>query len=134
MCPERRLRRLTPDLGIVQRALHLRKNAGKTAGQWKTQLQAVGDLKEFTYYPKQLKPKHMRLRASWTYMQQGEVLKPAFVRPKKWFKRDEWTLAKKFRVLSFTNSLGGVCAVGVKQPWNSPEFAQLVSNQVGPWL
>ena len=102
--------------------------------QWKRKLQAVGDLKEFTYYSKSLKPKQMRLRSSWTYIQQGEVLKPAFLRPKKWFKRDEWKPTKKFRVLAFTNSLGGVCAIGVKEPWNSAEFVQLVRNHIGPWL
>jgi hypothetical protein len=108
--------------------------ASRTSGQWKTHLQAVGDLKEFTFYPKELKPKHIRLRASWTYMKDSERLKPAFVRPKKWFSRDEWKKTKKFRVLSFTNSEGGICAVGVTEPWNSPEFVKLVRNDVGPWL
>ena len=67
-------------------------------------------------------------------MKDIERLKPAFVRPKKWFSRDEWKKTKKFRVLSFRNSEGGICAVGVTEPWNSPEFVKLVRNDVGPWL
>ena len=100
----------------------------RTSGSWKTHLQAVGDLKEFTFYPKELKPKHIRLRAYWTHMKDSKRLKPAFVRSKKWFSRDEWKKTKKFRVLSFTNSEGGICAVGVTEPWNSPEFVKLVRN------
>ena len=95
----------------------------KSSEDWKEFLQASGDLNEFTYYPHQLKPKHARLRASWTYMKGTEKLQPAFVRPK-----------SKFRVLSFTNSAGDILAVGVTEPWDSAEFARLVRSKVGPWL
>ena len=36
--------------------------------------------------------------------------------------------------MSFTNSEGGICAVGVTEPWNSPEFVNLVRTHIGPWL
>ena len=47
---------------------------------------------------------------------------------------EEWKLTRKFRVLSFTNSVGGILAVGVGEPWASAEFARLVRDKVGPWL
>ena len=125
------------DSGPRQRAARVsfaKPYADTTAEEWKTELQAVGDLKEFTYYPEHLKPAHTRLRASWTYMREEERLKPAFVRPKKWFTRTEWKLTKKFRVISFTNSFGDVCAFGVNEPWNSAEFVRLVRTHIGPWF
>ena len=76
------------DTGPAHRAKRVafaKSHEAKSADDWVTFLQAVGDLKEFTYYPQQLKPKHARLRASWTYMKDSEKLQPAFVRPKRWF-------------------------------------------------
>ena len=69
----------------LKRVAFAESHQAKSAGDWVACLQAVGDLKEFTYYPQQLKPKHARLRASWTYMKDSEKLLPAFVRPKRWF-------------------------------------------------
>ena len=53
---------------------------GKTVNQWKAAVQAVGDLKEFTYYPSDLRAKFLQLRAPWTYMTEAEKKKPAFQR------------------------------------------------------
>ena len=44
----------------------------KTLAQWSRELQAVGDFKDFTYYPPDLRPKFYQLRASWTYMTDEE--------------------------------------------------------------
>ena len=82
--------------------------ASRISGQCKTRLQAVVDPKDIAFHPTNNKPKHIRLCASWTYIKDSEWLAPAFVRPKKLFSRDEWTKTKKFRVLSFTNSEGGI--------------------------
>ena len=38
------------------------------ASDWKSNLQAVGDFKDFTWYPRELKPRFNKLRAPWTYM------------------------------------------------------------------
>ena len=70
-----------------------------SAQKWKGELQAVGDIKEFTYYPKALKARFYRLRAPWTYMTEAEKKKPAFQRPKKWFAKKEWQKVKKQKVL-----------------------------------
>ena len=37
---------------LKKRMTFANKHVDKTAGQWKAELQAVGDIKEFTYYPK----------------------------------------------------------------------------------
>ena len=42
--------------------------AGRTRDHWSTHQQAVGDLKKFTFSPKELTPHYMRLRVSWTYI------------------------------------------------------------------
>ena len=119
--PQLLLRQLLPSLSLLLRLL---------LSHW---LQAVGDLKEFTYYPKDLKPKHERLRASHTYMKESEKMLPAFLRPQRWFTRKDWKKTRRFRVLSLTNSEGDVFVVGVPE-WSSPAFVRLVREKVGPWL
>ena len=65
----------------------VRANKDKTAAQWTSAVDAVGDVKEFTYYPQVLQPRFKQLRAPWTYMSKKERYKPAFLRPKRWFKQ-----------------------------------------------
>ena len=77
-----------------------KKYEGWSAQKWKAELQAVGDLKDFTFYPKALKPRFYRLRSPWTYMNDAEKKKPAFQRPKKWFAKQEWKKTKKQKVIS----------------------------------
>ena len=53
------------------------------------ELQAVADLKDFTWYPRVLRAKFNQLRARWTYMKKSERMKPAFARPKRWFNQKD---------------------------------------------
>ena len=73
--------------------------------KWKSELQACGDLKDFTYYPQNLRARFYRLRAPWTYMTQAERKKPAFQRPKKWFPKEEWKKTKKQKVHKSTSTI-----------------------------
>ena len=60
-----------------------RNHEGKTLQEWKETLQAVGDIKEFTYYPQALQPRFMRLRAPWTHMTNAEKQSTPFFRPRR---------------------------------------------------
>ena len=68
-----------------RRLAFAKKHATKTAAQWNEFLQAVGDIKEFTFCPRDLRPKFKQLRSPWTYMRAEEKFKPAFVRPTRWW-------------------------------------------------
>ena len=61
-----------------------------TSEDWSEELQAVADLKDFTWYPRVLRAKFNQLRARWTYMKKSERMKPAFARPKRWFNQKDW--------------------------------------------
>ena len=75
---------------MKKRLKFCRKHAGKSVAQWKNFLQAVGDFKEFTWYPKELQPTFKHLRAPWTYMTDRKRLLPEFQRPKRWYKKADW--------------------------------------------
>ena len=78
---------------IKQAKLRLRfckKHEDKTAKDWRNELQAVADIKEFTWYPHDLRPRLIQLRASWTYMNNKERTQAAFLRPKRWFKKADY--------------------------------------------
>ena len=57
---------------VKKRLTFARAHLDKTPAAWKSELQAVGDIKEFTYYPRDLRPKLAQLRAPWTYMTAAE--------------------------------------------------------------
>ena len=70
---------------VKKRLTFARAHLDKTPAAWKSELQAVGDIKEFTYYPRDLRPKLAQLRAPWTYMTAAEKKKHEFQRPKRWY-------------------------------------------------
>ena len=125
------------DLGVKLMKKRLRfgrKHRGKDARAWKAHLQAVGDMKDFSFYPKALQPTFKRLRASHTYMSQAERLKPAFQRPKRWFPKKQWQKVKKVKVFGFTASTGAQLNFLVPTPWSSSVWASLVKSKLVPWL
>ncbi len=119
---------------MKKRIAFAKKHKGKTAATWKTELQAVADLKEFTYYPKELKPKFTKLRAPWTYMTKAEKQLPAFARPKRWFPRKDYKKTKKQKVFGMTTSNGKKLAFLVPKPWSTEKWAVAVKNRVAPFL
>lgn len=81
--------------GLKRRMKFARAYESLTCAAWKAKLQGVGDLKEFTYYPKELHAKFSKLRAPWTYMTKTEKKLPAFQRPKRWFPKKEYQKVPK---------------------------------------
>lgn len=93
-------------LGIKQAAKRIKfakSHVNWTANKWKSELQACGDIKEFTYYPNNLRARFYRLRAPWTYMTKAERKKPQFQRPKKWFPKADWKKTQKQKVEQHSN-------------------------------
>ena len=64
---------------VKKRLTFARAHLDKTPAACKSELEAVGDIKEFTYYPRDLRPKLAQLRAPWTYMTAAEKKKPEFL-------------------------------------------------------
>lgn len=109
-------------------------NEHRSPGQWSNYLQACGDLKDFTYYPKSLKGRFARYRAPWTYMSKEEKQRPAFFRPRHMFRRKEFKQTKKGKVFGITLSTGHQRLWFVTTPFTQWVFAKLVRRQLGPFL
>ncbi len=120
--------------GKAKRIAFGRKCEDKSAEYWKGHLQAVGDIKEFTYYPKELKPTFKKLRASWTYMSKRERKKSDFQRPKRWFKKKDWKKTKKQKVFGMTTSNWKMLAFLVPKPWSAEQWAVEIKTKVKPFL
>jgi hypothetical protein len=111
-----------------------KKYNGLTSQQWKAKLKAVGDIKEFTFYPKALRAKFAKLRAPWTYMNKKERKQPAVQRPKRWFPKKDWQKVKKQKVSGFTTSTGKSFAFCIPSPFNGEVWAQLIRTKLAPIL
>jgi hypothetical protein len=133
--PEKKLNKNDPGHKLKKTRCNFgRKHADKNAQRWKSYLQACGDFKDFTWYPRQLQPKFKRLRSSWTYMKKSEKKLPAFVRPRRWFPNKEWKKVKKQKVFGMTTSNGKSLAFLTPSPWSAEQWAVLVKTKVKPFL
>ena len=133
--PRTKIRKSDHDVALCKRRVDFAlRYQHRTEAGWARDLQAVADIKEFTFYPPDLKPRFKRLRARWTYMTEKERHEPAFQRPKRWFKASDWKRTKKQKVFGFTTSTGLKLAFLVPQPWSSEEWAVEIRNRVGPFL
>ena len=110
------------------------KYRGRTKAMWNEEVQAVGDFKIFTHYPKKLYKRFRRLRASWTYMTKKERHQAAFLRPKKWFPQKEWKLTKQLKVFAMTTSTGKILAFPIPSPFDGEVWQTLVKRKVVPFL
>ena len=106
----------------------------RTPEQWKLKLQACGDIKIFTYYPKELRAKFRRLRCRRTIMSKAEKKLPAFQRPKRWFPKEEWKLTKSQKIFGLTTSGGHKLAFCLPSPFNESVWIELVKTKVAPFL
>ena len=86
------------------------------------------DCKDFTHYPPSLMPKFRRVRARKTYMKKTERFKPGFLRPKHWFRKEDWKKIKKVKIFGLTCSNGCSWAVQCPTPWNQKAFAKLIKE------
>ena len=133
--PEKKINKSDPGPALaLKRVAWCRKNSDKTAVQWKKKLHAVGDIKEFTHYPLELRARFLKLRAPWTYMTKTEKKLPAFVRPKRWFPRKDWKKTRKQKIFGFTTSNGKKLAFFVPKPWSTEQWAVAVKKKVAPFL
>jgi hypothetical protein len=133
--PQKKIQKSDPGPALQKRRLAFaKKHAGKDAAAWRSEVQAVADLKDFTYYPRDLRAKFSRVRASWTYMRPEEKHLPAFVRPKKWFPRSQWKRTKKLKIFAMTASNGKSIAFTAPPVWNTAVWAAHLRRYVGPFL
>ena len=105
-----------------------------TGQKWNSELQGVGDLSDFTWYPSDMRPRFKELRAPWTYMSDAERRQPAFQRPKQWFPKKEWKKVKKQTIFGLTTSNGKKLVFLVKKPWKSEDWAKMIEEKVTPFL
>lgn len=125
------------DLGPKQCAARwkwCKKFEGRAPAQWKTKLQACGDIKLFTFYPKGMRSKFKRLRSSWTIMSDAERRLPAFQRPKKWFNKEEWKKVRQQKLFAMTTSKGEIFTILIPSPFDKFVWAEMVKQKLGPWL
>ena len=133
--PEKKLDRSTQAVKNAKvRTKFAKKHQDKTPQEWKRQLQGVADVKEFTWYPADLRPRMMQLRASWTYMSKKERTQQAFLRPKRWFKKKEWERVRKLKVFGLVTSNGKVFATACPMPMTGDHFADLVRQKLKPFM
>ena len=133
--PQRKLDK--HDLGTALRKKRLdfcRGHLWRSGAAWQEHVQACGDLKDYTWFPRQLKPRFSRINAPWTYMSQSEKHKPAFLRPKKPFTRKDYKKSKKGKVFGLTTSHGAKFLAHVPVPFTSRAFAALLRRRLGPFL
>ena len=127
------------DFLAKQRAARMafcRQHSHRSAAMWSTYLQGCGDLKDFTFFPRNMKARFTRYRCAWTYMKASERGQSDFLKPRKerMFGKKEYSSTKKGKVLGFTTSTGKQLFVLCPQPWNSAAFARLVKQRVGPFF
>ena len=133
--PERKISKSDPGIQLAKRRVKFCKlRQDWTPDDWETEVQGAGDFREFAYYPKELKGKHKKLRAPWTYMTKAEKQKPAFVRPKRWFPKKQWKKVKKQKVFGLTTSNGKSLCFLVPPGYTTEKWAGDVRKRVGPFL
>ena len=117
-----------------QRMDFCHENKHRSARDWLSYLQCVGDLKWFGWYPRKLQARHQRYRCKKTWLKKSEKYKPGMLRPKEWYTKKEWKLVKKIKLLGFTCSNGTTWSCVCPTPWNNEKFATIIRDHFGPWL
>jgi len=132
--PEPKVSKNDPDKQLKKRRLaFVAAHEHRTEANWCGFVHACGDAHEHRFYPRSLKGRFNRYKATWTYMTKAEKYKPAFVRPARWFKGKDWKKTRAFRVLGFTTSNGKSFACPAPN-WTSEGFAGLIRKKVAPFL
>lgn len=133
--PQQKLRKNDFSEALLRKRLNFaKKHLDWDANKWVEELQAVGDIKEFTWYPEDLRARFFELRAPWTYMTDAERRLAAFQRPKQWFPKKDWQRVKKQKVFGITLSNGKSLAFLVPKPWSTEIWAKQVKEKVVPFM
>lgn len=108
---------------------------GKSEEQWVNAVQAVGDFKEFTYYPRALKTRHKQLNSKRTIMKKSERTKPQFLKPRnKMFGKTEFKRTSKAKVFGITASNGSSLICPSPLYPTSRDWVKMFRDQVAPFL
>ena len=108
---------------------------GKSEGQWVRAVQAVGDFKEFTYFPRALKTRHRQLACKKTIMKKSERAKPQFLKPRnKMFGKTEYKKVSKANVFGITASDGSSMVCPSPLYPTSKDWVKMFQDQVAPFL
>lgn len=123
------------ELWRKRRLAFCRTHQAKTPARWTNSLQAVGDFRLFTYYPKHMKKKHQVKSCQRTIMRKGEKNKPAFLKPKyKVFTQSEFKRAQRAKVFGLTTSSGQSLVIPSPLYPESSDWVGMVHQHVGPFL
>lgn len=107
----------------------------KSEDQWTNAVQAVGDFKEFTYFPRALKIRHKQLSCKRTIMKKAERTKPNFLKPRnKMFDKKTYKQASKAKVFGITASDGSSMVCPSPLYPTSKDWVKLFRDRVVPFL
>ena len=120
----------------MKRMEFCRKHLSKSPSQWANFVQAVGDFRYFTYYPRNLKKRYLVKSCTQTIMRKGERRnKPAFFRPRKQiFKRSEFKRVTKIKVFGLTTSTGQTLVIPSPLYPVAQDWIKMVRRRVAPFL
>ena len=113
-----------------------KRNERKTEAQWLERVQAMCDFKDFTWFPPAMLQKVQKFRCKYTYLKEGEKLKPGLTIPKegRWFKRKEYKKAKKVKIFGCVLSSGASWATAMPRPCTSEAYCDMIKKKFLPML
>ena len=107
----------------------------KSSEQWVHAVQAVGDFKGFTYFPRTLKKRHKQLSCKRTIMSKAERAKPSFTKPRhKMFTKKDFKKTSKAKVFGITASTGSSMVCPSPLHPKSKDWIKIFCSQVAPFL
>ena len=107
----------------------------RSAKQWGNALQAVGDFRIFTWYPRRMKAKHKVKSCSRTIMSQAERNKSIFLKPRhKVFTRTEYKRARKAKAFGLTSSTGQSLVIASPLNPKTGDWVKMVRRRVSDFL
>ena len=126
------------DKGLAWRQTRVRfckRRAHWSEAMWKNNVQAVGDFRFCTFFPKRFKRRKAVQGCPRTIMSKAEKTKAAFLKPKRHiFKRSEYKHALKAKVFGLTTSNGLSLVVPSTLHPKSPEWVKILRTHVRPFL
>ena len=107
----------------------------RSEAQWRNAVQAVGDFKMFTFFPRSLKGRHRVKSCSRTIMRRSEKNKGAFLKPRnKILSRSDWKKCTRAKVFGLTTSTGEVLAIPTPLHPTASDWIKLVQEKIGAFM
>ena len=112
-----------------------RMHQSKSSLQWSNFVQAIGDFKLFTYYPRGMKARHKVKNCKRTIMSKRERNRPAFLQPTHHiFTRTEHKRASKAKIFGITTSNGHCLVLPCPLDPSAKDWIKLVQKHIGGFL